>query len=105
LVEIQRHGPKRNNERIKNHNKDRHGAKRHSKVKDLSEHSSSEGEEISKELFSSETNTHSQRRRKRRKHSKGGDPEEFNKSKTPILMGKSKRGKKKNLGYVALRSI
>jgi hypothetical protein len=99
--EIQRHGPESSNTRRSTSKKAQHGAKRHAKVKDSSEESSSEGAESSKELSSSETSSHSQRRRKRRKHSKAMTLKNLRNPSHPLLMGKLKRGKKQKLGYLA----
>jgi len=43
-------------------------------------------------LSNNETSSHSQRRRKRRNHSKGSDPKEFKKAKPPNFDGEIKKG-------------
>ena len=63
--EIQKHGPESRNTRRSTSKKAQHGAKRHAKVKDSSKESPSEGAENSKEMSSSETSSHSHRKRKR----------------------------------------
>ena len=74
LFEMKMHGIERSNARRNTPKKARHGAKRNPKTKDSSEDSFSEGAGIPKELSNSDTSSHSRKREKKRKHSKGNDP-------------------------------
>ena len=85
--EIRKHGPESGHTRRSTSNETQHGAKRHS-----SEESSCEETDNSKEFSSSKTSSHSLRKRKKRKHSKIHDSEEFKKSKPPTFDGEIKKG-------------
>ena len=90
--EIQKHGLESSHTRRSTSKKAQHGAKRHANTKNSTEESSSEETDNSKELSSNETSLHSQRRRKKRKHSKSHDPEEFKKARPPTFDGEIKKG-------------
>jgi hypothetical protein len=101
--EIQKHGLESNNTRRSTSKKAQHGAKRHVKIKDSSQESSSKGTKNSKELSSSETSSPLHGIRKRRKSVKGFDPEEFKKSKPPTLDGHIKKGEEAKSWLLGLK--
>jgi len=82
---IQKHGLESNNKRRLTLNKAQHGAKRHANNNDSSR-------ESYKELSSCGYGSHFQRRRKRRKHPKSHEPEEFKKYNPPTFYGDIKKG-------------
>jgi hypothetical protein len=103
LPEMQRHGPERNNARRNPLKKAHHGDKTHTKTKNSSEDFSSEGVESSTELSNSKTSSHSQKKGKKRKYSKGRDPEEFKKSKPPTFDGEIKKGEEAEAWILGLK--
>jgi hypothetical protein len=96
--EIRNHGPESGHTRRRTSKKTQHGAKRHSMEESYSEETNN-----SKEFSSSETNSHFQRRRKKRKHSKSRDPEEFKKDKPPTFDGKIKKGEEAKVWLLVLK--
>jgi hypothetical protein len=96
--EIQNHGPKIGHSRRSTSKKAQHGSKRHS-----TRESSSEETDNSKEFSSSETSSHSQKRIKKRKHSKRHDPEEYKKSKPPTFDGEIKKGEEAEVWLLGLK--
>jgi hypothetical protein len=97
-LELQKHGPESGHTRRITSKKAQHGAKRHS-----SEESSGEEIDNSKEYSSSKTSSHSQRRGKKRKHSKSHDPKEFKKEKPPTFNGEIKKGEEKEVWMLGLK--
>jgi hypothetical protein len=79
---IENHGLESGHTRRRISKKAQDGAKKHSM-----EESSGEETENSKGSYSSKTSSHSQRKRKKMKHSKSHDPEEFKKAKPPTFNG------------------
>jgi hypothetical protein len=96
--EIQNHGPESGHTRRRTSKKAQHGAKGHS-----SEESSGEETENSKESSSRKTSFHSQRKRKKRKHSKIHDLEEFNKEKPPTFYGEINKGEEEKFWLPGLK--
>jgi hypothetical protein len=95
--EIQKNGPESGHTRRSTSKKAQHGAKRHS-----SEESSGEETDNSKES-SIRKIVHSQRKRKKRKHSKRHDPEEFKKAKPPTFDGEIKKGEEVEVWLLGLK--
>jgi hypothetical protein len=94
---IQKHGPESGHTKRSTSRKAQHGAKRHS-LED-----SSEDTDHSKEYSSGKASSHSQTTRKKRKHSKSHDPEEFKKAKPPTFDGEIKRGEEAEVWLLGLK--
>jgi hypothetical protein len=101
--EIQKHGPTNNNTGKSTSKKAQQGAKRHATNRDSSMKSPSEKEKSSEELSSDEVSSESQRKRKRKKHSKSSIPEEFKKAKPPTFDGEIKKGEEAEAWLLGLK--
>jgi hypothetical protein len=96
--EIRKHGPESGHTKRSTSKKAQHGAKG-----DSSKESSGEETDNSKESSSSKTSSHSQRKIKKRKHSKSHDPEEFKKAKPPTFDGEIKKGEETKVWLLGLK--
>jgi hypothetical protein len=97
-LRYKKHGPESGHTRRNTSKKAQHGAKIHSM-----EESSSEETHNSKEYSSGKTSSCSQVWKKKRKHSKSHDPEDFKKEKTTTFDGEIKNGEEAEVWILGLK--
>jgi hypothetical protein len=96
--EIQKNDPESGHTRRITSKKAQHRVNRHSSGESFGEETDNP-----KECSSSKTSSHSQKRGKKRKHSKSHDPEEFKKAKPPTFDGEIKKGEDEAFWLLGLK--